>query len=139
MIISLFILAALAYFVVMKLLDTQWTAKRKRLSSFLKEQEEESQKNSFVNWLDQKGILRYISPSYNIEKSREYGVKVSKSSYSTTFLLGTVIGIIIMVVYFRPVIFLLPVSLIGGVVATNIKLHNARKEYFHLLDSKIAI
>lgn len=136
--IGLLVIAVLAYFIVNKLLNLQLNTKRKRLSSFL--QEHDIKENSrFVELLKRKGILQYISPSYIIEESEKHGTEISKSSFYSTFLIGTVLGVIVMIIYFRPLLFLMPIAILGGVIATNLRLHKIKKEYIHLMDSKISI
>lgn len=137
--ISLFILAALAYSVIMKMLNIQWTTKRKRLSSVLQENEQNETENPLVKWLQKKGLFQYVSPVYMIEQAQKYGVNVTKRSYLITFLLGTGIGILVFFIYFQPILYLLPLSLIGGIMAINIRLHKIKKEYISLLNSKVSI
>lgn len=137
-IIGLSIIAVLAYLSIMRILDMQWNPKRTRLYTLLQE-DQVQEKNKIVRWLERKGIIQYISPTYIRESSQKYGAEITKASYYSTFLVGTVIGVIIMVIYFQPFLFLMPVSIIGGIIATNVRLHNIKKEYIQLMDSKLSI
>lgn len=138
LLIPLLLIAVLIYFTMMKVLDTRWDNRRKRLSSILNENEVKS-KTKLTDWLDQKGILPYISPSYMIRQAKSYGVVISKQSYVSTFFLGSIVGLVAMFIYFKPFLFLFPLSLLGGVVSTNIRLHNIRKTYIQDMDSKVYI
>lgn len=139
MLAGLLLISIIAYIVIIRILEVQWSNKRKRLSSFLKDKEEEKQTNRLFELLERKGILQYISPSYVIKESEYYGQPITKNSYFSTFIFGTLIALVIMIVYFQPVIFLLPIVFIGGVIATNVRLHNIKKEQLALLDSKLGI
>ncbi len=134
----LLLIAVAIYFTMMRVLETQWTQKRKRLSSIINVNEVQS-KTKFTDWLDNKGILPYISPTYMIEQSKKHGVIITKQSYMSTFFMGSVLGVIAMFIYFRPFIYLLPIALLGGVIATNIQLHKIKKTYIQLIDSKISL
>lgn len=136
--IVLLSIAVLSYLLLMKLFQMDFSQKRKLLTSFIQE-EELQKKNSFIEWLEKRGINHYVNPNYMIHSAKKYGVYITKQSYLSTFLLGTGIGIIVMVVYFKPVIFLMPVALLGGFIATNIRLHNIKKRFLEEMDSKLAI
>lgn len=139
--IILIVIAVIGYVVIMKMQTLQINKKRKMLSTVLNERERELQEQTeFQNWLQKNKILKYMSPIYIMQESEKYGAKINKKTYLSNFMLGVGLGIVISVVYFHPVIYLMPViALLGGVVATNIKLHNSKKEYIHLLDSSISI
>lgn len=136
--IGITIIATLTYFSVMKFIELLSNKKRIRLSSFLKENEEQKSL-PVLKWLDKFGIRKYVSPQHIMFEAEKHGVSITKRSYFSTFLIGTVIGIVVMIVYFQPVIFLMPFALIGGIIATNIRLHNIKKKYNQELDSKLGI
>lgn len=137
-IICLLVISVLGYILMMKLLNIQIGNKRKMLSSVLNEKHKEQ--TQLQTWLDNKGLLKRISPNLIMDEFEKHGVKISRQKYFSTFFLGIGIGIVVTMVYFRPVIYLMPIiALLGGVIATNIKLQNAKKEYIHLLDSTISI
>ncbi|MGG1021168.1 hypothetical protein G3M81_22945 [Bacillus paralicheniformis] len=136
--IGITIIAVLTYFAVMRILEMVLVKKRKRLSSFL--DEDKGEKNStLMKFLDKMGIREYLNPNHIIMESKKYGEPITKRSFIITFLMGTLIGVVVMVVYFQPVIFLMPVSFIGGIIATNVRLHNIKKRYLQELDSKLAV
>ncbi|MFE5473817.1 type II secretion system F family protein [Bacillus safensis] len=135
--LALTVIAIVAYFTVMKIIDSFLSQKRKRLSSFLGAKSDRKQQYLISN--KYKGILEYLNPSFVISEAKKYGVTITKSSFVMTFLTGTLVGVIVMIVYFQPIIFLLPLSVIGGVIATNIRLHNVKKKYIQDLDAKLAI
>lgn len=136
--ILLFLVGATGYFVLLKVMTTDFSSKRKRLSSILQE-EQERESNFFVSWLEEKGVLDYINPSYIMDEARKNGVILTKQSYISTFIGGTVIGVIIFIIYFQPFLYLIPLSIIGGVVATTVRLNNIKKAYTTTLDSKLSI
>lgn len=137
-IISLIVIALLSYFIINKLISRQNGLKRKRLSQVLST-DEKNMRTSFTDWLDKKGVLRYLSPAMIMAESETYGKKITVQSFVSSFILGVLIGLVIIFVYFQPFIYLFPLALIGGVVAVNMKLHKIKKEYVQLLDSKISI
>lgn len=136
--VFLALIAVLSYFVLMKVFQTDFTNKRKRLSSFLQE-EQKQKENKITEWLEKRGINHYVNPSHMIQSAQKCGVHITKQSYISTFLLGTALGVVVMLVYFKPVIFLMPVSIVGGFIATNMRLHNIKKNFIQELDSKLAV
>lgn len=132
------VIAILTYFTIMQISELSFKKKRQRLSNILKE-DDEQEPNGFVKWLDKWGIREYISPSHIMFEASKYGVNMTKQSFVSTFIVGTVIGVVIVVVYFQPIIYIMPLALFGGIIASNIRLHNIKKNYFSELDSKIAI
>lgn len=139
LIIGILLIGLLAYKVIFSLLSLQVSTKRKRLSQVLREFEKVEQTNKLSNWLKKRNLLHLISPKMIMDESEKYGQKINMSSFFSTFLIGFIVGIIVFIVYLKSFIFLIPLSLIGGFIAVNIKLHTIKKEYLELLNSKLSI
>ncbi|MEK5105053.1 hypothetical protein MKX83_24230 [Cytobacillus sp. FSL M8-0252] len=137
-VVGITIIALLAYITFIQISEITFKKKRQRLSLMLQD-EEDRKPNKIVDWLDKRGILDYVSPSFIMSESNKYGVEISKQSFLSTFTLGTAIGIVVIVVYFQPIIFIMPLAILGGIIASNIKLHNIKKKYYQELDNKLAI
>ncbi|MEQ2529123.1 type II secretion system F family protein [Bacillaceae bacterium CLA-AA-H227] len=137
-IIGLIAIGVLAYLAIMQLSQVSFSRRRKRLSSILRV-EDEGTSNFLLEWLEKSRIREYVSPSYIIEEAKLHGVNMTKQSFISTFVVGTGLGAIIILVYFQPLLFLMPLAAGGGVIATNIRLHKIKKEYVQELDSKLAI
>ncbi|MCM3227705.1 type II secretion system F family protein [Terribacillus saccharophilus] len=136
----LLLIAVLAYILVVNIANMNAKKGRQLLSTYLSEQEEQAQQsNKLKNILNRFGILEYLSPNHIMSESEKIGKPITKRSFISSFLLGTVLGIVVMFVYFKPVIFLLPIAIVGGFIAVNIRLHNNKKQYITEMDSKISI
>lgn len=135
--VVLTVIAILTYFIIFKLSQVEFFSKRKRLSSVIKDNEDD--RNPFFDWLEKKGISRYVNPIHMMETAKLYGTHITKSSYFSTFLFGTAIGLIIMMIYFRVIFYLFPLSIIGGFIATNVRIHNIKKNFLQEIDSKLSI
>lgn len=131
---GLFLIGALAYFIILRFIDFESSSRRKRLSKILRDEVEEKstmrRKYPFLN---------YFVPSFVMEKATEYNADYTKKIYVTYFLAGTLIGILSFFVYFRAFQYLIPLSLILGVLTTNIKLHTFKRDYLRDTDQLLSI
>ncbi|MFS0783376.1 type II secretion system F family protein [Bacillus sp. 1P06AnD] len=139
-VVGLTIISILTYISVIRFTELSFSNKRQRLSNLLRGKDvDRKSTNKVIEWLEKKNLLRFISSTHIMHEAKKYGVTITKQSYLLTFLIGSVLGVIIMFVYFRPVIFLLPLSIIGGFIANHVQLQKFRKKYIIELDSKISI
>lgn len=132
--LGLLVIGTLAYFITLKVIDFQSSSKRKRLSKILSDDVEEKS-----NMRKKYPFLNYFIPSFVMEKATEYNADYTKKIYTTYFLAGTLIGILSFFVYFRAFQYLIPLSLLVGVLATNIKLHIYRRDYLRDTDQLLSI
>lgn len=128
-IVALIVIGIIAYTVILKIIDYEPTSKRKRLSKVLNDGDGNS-----VKLRSKFPALNYLIPSYVMGEAEKYHTTYSKRMYATHFIIGTVIGIIAFFVYLKTFITFIPLSLIGGVIATLIKLHSIKKEYIEQTD-----
>lgn len=135
--ILLIVVAIAAYNLVLKLINNKQNFKRKRLSQLL--QKEETGESRLGEWLEKKNLRQYINPKIIMETSERYGKRITPQAFTSTFILGVLVAVVIIFIYFHPFLYLLPLSLLGGVITVNIKLHGIKKEYIQLMDSKISI
>ncbi|KEK11044.1 hypothetical protein ABD91_01910 [Lysinibacillus sphaericus] len=139
--IQLFILLIIgitAYVTFIKLIGKKQRFERKRLSQILSKNELNEQ-SKFSSWLEKKNLKNYFSPKYIMDVSEEYEKKITPLSFFLLFLSGVFLGMIVIFVYFNPFLYLLPVSVLGGFIAVNLRLHEIKKSYIERLDSKKAI
>lgn len=71
--------------------------------------------------------------------SERYGKPITTIQMTTMFLIGTLIGIIIVFIYFHRLVFLYPFALMGGFIFIHIRLMKVKKDYISELDSKLAV
>lgn len=69
---------------------------------------------------------RYFSINYL--KDQYIELNVNSSMFLIDFVKGSILGFGAMFLYFKPFIFLLPIGIIGGFVAVNVKLNKLKKE-----------
>lgn len=138
----LILLAILTYMVMQKVQEVEWQQKRKRLSSFIevqKKKEVDEYNSSFYSWLEDRGIMTYVNPKIIMAEAEAHGMVLTKRSFTLTFLFGTVIAFVIFIVYLQPIIELVPLALIGGLIAVNVRLHQIKKRYITEIDAKLAV
>lgn len=138
--IGLAVIAILIYMAIIQLSKMSFR-KSKQLSDYLDVDVNEGKwGNRAKGWLERKGITKYFSPSILMFEARKYGVSITKQSYMSTFLIGTVIGLVIVIIYFKPVLFiLLPFSPLGGVIAVNLRIYRIKRDSEHAVDSKLQL
>jgi|APAga8741244001_1050109.scaffolds.fasta_scaffold07726_2 tight adherence protein B len=134
----LVIIAILAYLVIKQASGITLKRRRKTLSTYLQE-EREDEKSNIASMLERQKIKELINPAYIISEAEKNGVILTRQSLFSTFFIGIVIGVLVFIVYFKAVIYLIPLSVIGGIIAVNIRLKNIKKEYLQQLDSKLSI
>lgn len=128
-VIALILIGFFAYVVILKIIDFEPSSKRKRLSKVLNKGDSHSTKirGKFP-------IVNYLLPSFVMDEAKQYHTTYSKKMYVTHFLIGTVIGVIAFFVYLKALIIFIPFSVIGGVIATLMKLHAIKREYIQQTD-----
>jgi hypothetical protein len=133
-ILILFAIGVLAYFVILKIISFEPTSKRNRLSKILNEQssKERTLRTKYP-------IFNYLVPSFVIGQTEGYKVPYTKKMYVTYFVVGTVIGVIAFFLYFKAFIYLIPFSMVGGVIATLIKLHTLRRDQMHEINYQLSV
>lgn len=129
----LLVIGLLAYVLMIQYLSKEKKQQRKRISSLLKEREEKPEITTRFPF------LRYIDPSYLKQEAKKYEVNFEKRMYLTHFITGTTIGVIFFIVYLKPLIFLIPFSVLGGVVAILIKFHAIKRDYIQQTDFKLSV
>lgn len=134
----LIVVAVLAYIIVLKLLDKKQNFKRKRLSQLL-QKDKGTGDSQLGSWLEKKNLRQYFDPTMIMEASERYGKRISPQAFTSTFIIGVLLAVLAIFIYFHPFLYLLPLALFGGVIAVNVKLHGIKKEYIQLMDSKISI
>lgn len=131
--VFLLFIACLAYVLLVKLLQYESNSKRKRLSRLLNEGEKKSEtlkrKYPFVN---------YMIPSFVMGEAEKYNREYHKRTYATHFLIGTAIGVVVFLVYFKVFLFLIPISVLGGFIATLIHLHSIKRDYIQETDHNLS-
>lgn len=131
--VFLLFIACLAYVLLVKLLQYESNSKRKRLSRLLNEGEKKSEtlkrKYPFVN---------YMIPSFVMGEAEKYNREYHKRTYATHFLIGTAIGVVVFLVYFKVFLFLIPISVFGGFIATLIHLHSLKRDYIQETDHNLS-
>ena len=128
-VVGLVIIGLVAYRLIINIIDFEPTSKRRRLSKVLNDGDDNS-----VKLRTKFPKLNYLIPSYVMGEAEKYHTVYSKRMYATHFVIGTVIGVIAFFVYFKMFITFIPLSVIGGVVATLIKLHSIKREYIEKTD-----
>lgn len=127
-IVALLVIGFIAYTLLIKILEFEPNSKRKRLSKVLNHGKEQD-----TRLLAKFPFLKYLLPSYVMERANDYNRVYTKRLYAMQFLMGTMVGVIGFFVYFKAYLFLIPLSLLGGVFATLVKLHTFKRDY--LLDT----
>lgn len=131
--VFLLFIACLAYVLLVKLLQYESNSKRKRLSRLLNEGEKKSEtlkrKYPFVN---------YMIPSFVMGEAEKYNREYHKRTYATHFLIGTAIGVVVFLIYFKVFLFLIPISVFGGFIATLIHLHSLKRDYIQETDHNLS-
>lgn len=134
----LIIIVITAFYVFWKIPKINLSSKRKRLSSYLKT-ESLDERSAYSKFLEKYKLSQYFDPAYTIQTAQDYGSDMTKTSYVLNFIFGVSIAVIIMNIYFRPILFMFPVVVIGGFIAVNIRLHKIKKEYVQDIDEKLSI
>lgn len=138
--IGLIVIGILIYFAFMQLSKMSFRKRGKQLSDYLEADIEKERKvqNRIKEWLEKKGLMNYVSPSHLMYEAEKCGVIITKQSYISSFIVGTALGLVIVIVYFQPVLFiLLPLSPLGGVLAVNLRVYNIKKAYKEAMDAKL--
>ena len=133
-VLMLFVIGIVAYVLILKVIDFEPSSKRKRLSKVLNDSEAERK-----TIRSRYPFLNYLVPSYVMEQAEQYHKPYTRQMYVTYFITGTVIGIIAFFVYFKAFLTLIPLSLLGGVVATVIKLHTIKRDYIQETDHHLSV
>ncbi|MEH6944647.1 type II secretion system F family protein [Bacillus sp. JJ722] len=138
--IGLIVIGFFIYFAFMQVSRLSFRRRGKQLSEYLKADIEKEGKvqNRIKEWLEKKGLMDYLSPSHLMYEAEKCGVIITKQSYISSFIVGTAVGLVMVIIYFQPVLFLLlPLSPLGGVLAVNLRVYKIKKEYKQAMDAKL--
>lgn len=141
LIVLLMLIAVFGYGVTTMIIKAGSKARKNRLNVFLSADvlSNNTHLKGIKGYLERKNLIRFISRKMIIEESEKYDSKISVTEFISRFTFGTVIGFVFIYFYFHSFVYLMPLGVIGGFVAVNMKLHKIKKNYIELTDSKLGI